>query len=64
MISVILTLALFGFVLWLITTYIPMDGRIKQVIVIVAIVMLVLYLLNVFGILGLDTPPPRFDLRR
>jgi hypothetical protein len=60
MISIILTLALFGFILWLINTYVPMDGTIKRIINILAIVLVVLYLLSTFGLLGfLDAPVPR-----
>lgn len=60
MISLILGLALIGFLLWLITTYIPMDVRIKQLIVVIVVVCIVLYLLSAFGFT--DYPLPR--LRR
>lgn len=59
MISLIITLAVIGFILYLICTYVPMDARIKQLIVIVAIICIVVYLLRAFGIWGSDVPVPR-----
>jgi hypothetical protein len=59
MIALILTLALVGFLSWLITTYVPMDAWIKRLIQIVAIVCIVLYLLNAFGLLRYDVPVPQ-----
>ena len=52
LINVVLTLIVVGVVLWLINTYIPMDGKIKKVLNIVVMVVVVLWLLNVFGVLG------------
>ena len=40
-----------GVLLWLVNTYIPMDGKIKKIINIVVVVVVVLWLLNVFGVL-------------
>jgi hypothetical protein len=37
---------------WLVNTYIPMDGKIKKVLNIVVMVVVVLWLLNVFGVWG------------
>lgn len=50
MISIVVTLAVIGLVLWLIETYIPMDAGIKRLIHIVAVVAVVLWLLQVFGV--------------
>lgn len=58
MIALILTLAIIGLVLYLIETYIPMDPVIKQLIRIIVIVCLVLWLLQLFGLVG-DVPVPR-----
>jgi hypothetical protein len=52
MISLIVTLIVIGVLLWLVNTYIPMDGKIKKVLNIVVMVVVVLWLLNVFGVLG------------
>lgn len=38
--------------LWLVNNYIPMDGKIKTIINVVVIILVVLWLLQVFGILG------------
>ena len=50
-IGLIITLAIIGFVLWLVNTYIPMDGKIKQVINVIVLIVVVLWLLSVFGLL-------------
>ncbi len=60
MISLIILLALVGFVLWLVLTYIPMAAPIKNLIIVVVVICIVLYLLSAFGIA--DVPVPR--LRR
>ena len=49
MIGVILTLALVGLVVWLITTYIPMPAPIKTLITVVVVILLILWLMQVFG---------------
>lgn len=49
MISLILTLALVGFVLWLVITYIPMPDPYKKVLVVVVVILLVIYLFRVLG---------------
>lgn len=50
MIELVLTLALVGFLLWLITTYIPMAPPIKNIITVVVVVCIILWLLNYFGV--------------
>ena len=50
MISLILTLAVVGFILYLIETYIPMPQPFKYVIYVVVVIVLILYLMRVFGI--------------
>lgn len=50
--TILVVLIVAGVLLWLVNTYIPMDGKIKQVINIVAIIAIVLWLLNVFGVLN------------
>jgi hypothetical protein len=51
-ITVLIVLAVIGFLLWLVTTYVPMDATIKRILVAVVIIITVLWLLNVFGLLG------------
>ena len=51
-ISLIVVLVVVGLLLWLVNSYIPMEGRIKQILNIVVIIAVVLRLLSVFGILS------------
>lgn len=57
MIQLLIVLIIIGVCLYLIETYIPIDPPIKVVIRVVVVLCLVLWLLNVFGIL--DIPIPR-----
>ena len=50
LITIVVTLIVCGILLWLVNTYIPMDGKIKKVLNIVVMVVVVLWLLNVFGV--------------
>jgi hypothetical protein len=52
LISIVITLIVVGVLLWLVNTYIPMDGKIKKVLNIAVMVVVVLWLLNVFGVWG------------
>jgi len=52
LISLIITLIVVGVLLWLINTYIPMDGKIKKILNVVVVICVVVWLLSVFGILG------------
>jgi bacteriorhodopsin len=63
MISLVLTLIVVGVLLWLVNTYIPMDGKIKRILNVVVVICVIIWLLYVFGILGpgrgVDIPVPR-----
>lgn len=50
--TIVITLIVAGVLLWLVNTYIPMDGKIKKILNIVVVVVVVLWLLNVFGVWG------------
>ncbi len=52
LISLVVTLIVVGVLLWLVNTYIPMDGKIKRIVNIVVVVAVVVWLLSAFGILG------------
>ena len=52
LITIVLTLIVVGMLLWLTNTYIPMDGKIKKILNLVVLVVVVLWLLNVFGVLN------------
>jgi len=49
LIFLVLALALVGFLVWLVTTKIPMDPMFRLAIQIIVIIVLVLYLLKRFG---------------
>jgi len=51
LISLAVTLIVIGVLLWLVNTYIPMDGKIKQILNVVVVVCVVAWLLFAFGIL-------------
>lgn len=50
--NLIVTLIVVGVALWLINAYIPMDGKIKQILNIVVVIAVVLWLLSAFGLLS------------
>jgi hypothetical protein len=52
LISILVTLIVAGILLWLVNTYIPMDAAIKKIINIVAIIVIILWLINIFGLLN------------
>ena len=52
LLSLIVTLVVVGVILWLINSYVPMDGKIKRILNIVVIIAVVLWLLSAFGLLG------------
>jgi len=52
LLTIVISLIVAGVLLWLVNTYIPMDGKIKKVLNIVVMVVVVLWLLNVFGVWG------------
>jgi len=49
LIVLVLVLALVGFLVWLITTKIPMDPMFKLAIQIIALIVIILYVLRRFG---------------
>jgi hypothetical protein len=52
LITLVITLIVVGVLLWLVNSYIPMDGKIKKILNICVVVVVVLWLLNVFGVWG------------
>jgi 1-acyl-sn-glycerol-3-phosphate acyltransferase len=51
LITIVVSLIVVGVLLWLVNTYIPMDGKIKKILNVVVMVVVVLWLLHVFGVL-------------
>ena len=52
LISLIVTLVVIGVLLWLVNTYIPMDGKIKKILNVVVVICVVVWLLYAFGIIN------------
>jgi hypothetical protein len=52
LVTVIIVLLVVGVLLWLVNTYIPMDGKIKSILNAVIVIAIVLWLLQVFGLLS------------
>jgi hypothetical protein len=62
LINIIVILILVGLVLWLVNTYIPMAAGIKSLLNIVVFVVVLIWLLQVFGLIGpipIRIPPLR-----
>jgi hypothetical protein len=53
LLNVIIVLIVVGVILWMINNYIPMDRKIKSILNIVAVIIVLLWLLKVFGILAM-----------
>jgi hypothetical protein len=52
LLNVFIILIVAGVVLWLINTYIPMDRKIKNILNVVAVIVIIVWLLKVFGLLN------------
>jgi hypothetical protein len=52
LITILIALVVVGVVLWLINTYIPMDGKIKKILNVVVVIIVILWLLSAFGVFG------------
>ena len=50
MFILIIEIMLIGVGLWLINTYVPMDAKVKTILNVVVLIVLILWLLNVFGV--------------
>ncbi len=53
LLHVVLVLVVAGVLLWLIESFIPMDGKVLRLLQAVVIIVLVLWLLRVFGIINI-----------
>ena len=51
LVALCMELIVVGLLLWLAIKYIPMEGTIKNILVAVVVICVVLWLLNVFGLL-------------
>lgn len=51
LLTILLVLVVAGVILWLVNTYIPMDRKIKSILNAVVIIIIVIWLLQAFGLL-------------
>jgi hypothetical protein len=51
LVGLIVVLVIVGVVLWAINQFIPMDTKVKAIMNVVVVIVLLLWLLNVFGLL-------------
>jgi len=49
--TVVIVLIVVGVLLWLVNNYVPMDGKIKSILNAVVIIVVVLWLLQAFGLI-------------
>ncbi|WP_200957981.1 Thivi_2564 family membrane protein [Sphingomonas sp. Root710] len=52
LIQVLVVLIIVGVLLWLVNNYIPMDGKIKSILNAVVVIVVILWLLQAFGLLS------------
>ncbi|MHB8383050.1 MAG: Thivi_2564 family membrane protein [Candidatus Binataceae bacterium] len=52
LVGIVVVLVVIGVIMWLINSYIPMAGGIKSLLNIVVFVVVVVWLLQVFGLIG------------
>ena len=50
LLQIVIVLVVVGVLLWLVNSYIPMQGTIKSILNAVVVICVVLWLLNVFGL--------------
>jgi hypothetical protein len=51
LLTIFLVLIVAGVLLWLVNTYIPMDVKIKKILNVVVVIIVIVWLLKVFGVL-------------
>ena len=52
LVGIVVVLVVVGLILWLINTYIPMAGGMKTLLNIVVFVVVLIWLLQLFGLIG------------
>jgi uncharacterized membrane protein YwzB len=51
-ITLLVTLIVIGVIMWLINSFIPMQGTIKRILNAIVVICVVIWLLQVFGLIG------------
>lgn len=57
LLGVLIALVVVGVVLWLINSYVPMDAKIKMILNVVVVLVLIIWLLQGFGLIGYLNQP-------
>ena len=52
LLTIFLVLVVVGVILWLVNTYIPMDRKIKSILNAVVVIIVIIWLLQAFGLLS------------
>jgi hypothetical protein len=52
LIQLVITMIVVGVLLWGVNNYIPIDGKIKQILNIVVVLAVLFWLLNIFGVVS------------
>ena len=52
LIQLVIVLVVVGVILWVINSYIPMQATIKKILNVVVIIVVIFWLLSVFGFIG------------
>jgi hypothetical protein len=52
LINLVITLIVVGVLLWAVNNYIPMDAKIKKILNVIVVLVVVVWLLQAFGVLG------------
>ncbi len=52
LLTIIIVLIVVGVLLWLVNTYIPMDRKIKSILNAVVVIVVIIWLLQAFGLLN------------
>ena len=50
LLTILIVIVVVGVILWLVNSYIPMDGKIKKILNIVVVIALIIWLLSAFGL--------------
>jgi hypothetical protein len=50
LLTICVVLVVVGVLLWLVNSYIPMDGKIKKILNVVVVIALIIWLLSAFGV--------------
>ncbi len=62
LVDIVLVLIVVGLIMWLVNTYVPMAGGIKSLLNVVVFVVVLVWVLKVFGLVGaipIRIPPLR-----